>query len=145
MKPVCKYNVFKGVSTVLTVGTPIVTLCSCSELFVHRSETAISAAGVFAILLTILFAKDKILENFKLPSAFVVSMVGLIALMLIESIIVPLKYVFVATMCASGVDELTFKRFYKSIEAELPDCVQTKKFAGLIFGFSDNLLGKENE
>ena len=64
MKTVAKYNTFKGISTLLTAGTPFISLLSCSELFVHRSETAISAAGVFAMLFAILFFKDKLLENF---------------------------------------------------------------------------------
>ena len=60
MKPIAKYNTYKGVSTVLTVGTPIITLACCSDMFVHRSETAISAAGMFGLLLAALLLKDKI-------------------------------------------------------------------------------------
>ena len=64
MKPVAKYNTCKGVSTVLTVGTPIITLLCCGDMFVHKSSTAISAAGMFGILIAALFLKDKIAENF---------------------------------------------------------------------------------
>ena len=144
MKPVFKYNLFKGISTVLTVGTPITTLCCCSELFIHRSDTAISAAGIFAILLTILLFKDKIAENFKVPSAFVISIAGLVLLLMIENILQPLKYVFIATACASGIDEITFKRFYKAVERNLPDAANDRKFAGFIFAFSNSLLGGNN-
>jgi hypothetical protein len=139
MKRVCKYNLCKGISTLLTVGTPIITLCSCSELFVHRSDTAISAAGIFAILLTLLFAKDKIAENFKVPSAFVLSTVVFILLLMIESVMQPVKYVCIATMCTSGVDELTFKRFYKNIESLLPKEAMSYKYFGFIFSTSDKL------
>ena len=78
MKTVAKYNTFKGVSTGLTIGTPIVTLICCGEMFVHRSDTAISAAGIFAILFSFLFFKDKIIEKFKSPSALVLSIAILV-------------------------------------------------------------------
>lgn len=139
MKAVAKYNTFKGVSTVLTVGTPIVTLICCSDFFVHRSSTAISAAGMFAIFLTLLFMKDKIAENFKLPSAFVLSAVFYILILLIENILLPMKTVCLATMITSGVDELTFKRFYKTVEKGLPENAFSKKHFGFIFAKTDNL------
>ncbi len=143
MKPVAKYNTFKGVSTVLTVGTPIATLCFCSDLIVHRSDTAISAAGIFTLLLSLLFFKDKIVENFKMPSAFTVSLCIFISILLVESIIIPLKYVTICTMFTTGIDELTFKRWYKNAERNLPD--KTSKVAGFIFATSDKLLGGSNE
>lgn len=120
MKAVGKYNLCKGISTLLTVGTPIITLCCCSDLFVHRSDTAISAAGMFAIFLSLLFLKDKIAENFKVPSAFVISAASLVLLMFVESLIVPLKYVSIATLITSGIDELTFKRIYKTVALSFP-------------------------
>ena len=141
MKPVCKYNLYKGVSTVLTVGTPIITLISCSDLFVHRSDTAMSAAGMFTLLIAALFFKDKIMEKFKVPSAFVISLVSLILICVVESILVPVKYVCIATMIASGIDELTFKRFYKMIESTMPENINLSKRFGFIFGSSDKLLG----
>ena len=144
MKAVAKYNLFKGVSTVLTVGTPIVTLCSCSDFFVHRSDTAISAGGIFALLLTLLLAKDKIAENFKAPSAFILSTVTLILLCMIEQLILPLKYVCIATMCATGIDEVTFKRFYKNIESTFPENSKSKKMFGFMFTTTDSLLEVNN-
>ena len=142
MKQVAKYNAFKAISTLLTIGTPIMTLCSCSDLIVHRSDTAISAAGMFAILLSLLFAKDKIAEHLKMPSAFVLSAVIFILILVIESIILPMKYVCIATMCTSGIDEITFKRFYKSVEESLPENAKNKKVAGFIFSTSKSLLGE---
>ena len=144
MKPVAKYNTCKGVSTALTVGTPIITLCSCSEFFIHRSETAISAAGIFVILLTLLFFKDKIVENFKMPSAFVVSLVVFLAVLIAESIIAPLKYVSLSTLCACSVDELTFKRWYKNGQNLMPEDTKNYKVAGFVFTTSENLLGGRN-
>lgn len=145
MKLVGKYNIYKGVSTLLTIGTPIVTLLSCSELFVHRADTAISSAGVFTILLCCLFLKDKIAENLKMPSAFVVSAICLVLLLIVESIIRPLKYVCIATLCTSGIDELTFKRFYKSIEAKLPANCDSNKILGFMFTSTDKILGDNYE
>ena len=141
MKPVAKYNTCKGVSTVLTIGTPIITLCCCSDMFVHRSETAISAAGIFSILLALLFAKDKIAENFKVPSAFIVSLISLVAICMVEELIQPLKYVCITTLCTSGVDELTFKRMYKSIERKFPQGYESNKIAGFMITTSSSLSG----
>ena len=80
MRAVAKYNTFKGVSTVLSVGTPIVTMACCGDFFIHRSDTAISAAGIFAILIAGLFFKDKLAEKFKSPSALVIAIIGFIYL-----------------------------------------------------------------
>lgn len=139
---VSKYNIFKGISTALTVGTPIISLASCSELFVHRSDTSISAAGIFAILFAILFLKDKIVENFKMPSPFIISVCGLIAISLIESIIYPLKIVFITTVVATGIDTLTFRRIYKNIERSLPENASKYFKFGFIFGKTDEIVGE---
>lgn len=141
MKPVAKYNLNKGVSTLLTVGTPIVTLASCSDFFVHRSDTAISAAGMFAIFISLLFLKDKIAENFKMPCAFIISAASLVLLLLVESLLRPLKYVCIATLIATGIDELTFKRFYKQLYITFPDNSEVFKIAGFMFTTSSKLLG----
>jgi hypothetical protein len=140
MKNVAKYNLFKGVSTILTLGTPIVTLISCGELFIHRSDTAISAAGIFAIIIVLLLFKDKIAENWKMPSAFVLSTAIFILVLLIENIILPIKYVCIATMISTAIDEFTFKRFYKSTELLLPKEAETFKHFGFIFTTTDKLL-----
>jgi hypothetical protein len=145
MKPVAKYNTFKGVSTALTVGTPLVTLACCGNLFVHRSETAISVAGIFAIALMMLLFKDKIAEHWKTPSAFIVSTAMLVLIMLVEHIIAPMKYVCLTTMAATAVDELTFKRFYKNIELLLPETAIAYKKFGFLFVNSDKLLSMTKE
>lgn len=138
MKPVAKYNLFKGISTFLTIGSPIITLCSCSSLFIHRSETAISAAGIFTILISMLFLKDKIVENFKLPSPFIISLIVFVLIKLLESILLPMKYVCIVTMITSGIDEISFKRLYKKIEMYLSNEIKSKKFMGFIFARSDS-------
>lgn len=140
MKSVAKYNAFKGVSTALTVGTPLITLACCGDFFVHRTETAISAAGLFAILIAALFFKDKIAEKFKSPSALIISIAVLILCVLIEHIILPVKYVCIATIAASGVDELTFKQWYKRIEKAFPESVGDYKHAGFVFTTTQKLI-----
>ena len=133
MKQVGKYNTFKGISTLLTMGTPIITLACCGDFFVERPATAISAAGVFAILIALLFAKDKLAEKIKTPSAFIISAAVLVIIVVVENILLPMKYVCIATMIASGVDELTFKRMYKALECKMPQCWQAYEHFGFIF------------
>lgn len=139
MKPVAKYNTFKGVSTVLTLGTPIVTLACFGDSFIHRPEGSISAAGIFAAIIMILLFKDKFAENWKVPSAFVVSTAVFILILLIEHIILPMKYVALMTMATTAVDELTFKRFYKQVELLLPKEAQAYKKIGFLFTNSKTL------
>ena len=145
MGKVAKYNLFKGISTLATVGTPIITLLCSSKFFVQRPDTAISATGIFVILITILLLKDKIAENFKMPSAFILSTVVFVLILLIQNIIEPMKLVALVTMITSGVDELTFKRLYKSIELQFPEASKSYKHVGFIFTTSDKLLGGNDE
>jgi hypothetical protein len=145
MTNVTKYNICKGVSTGLTFGTPIVTLALCGDFFRYRSETALSACGIFVVLLTLLFAKDKLLEYVKMPSAFIVSTVMLVFILLIEHIILPMKNICIATMIASGVDEITFKHFYKFIEASLPEISKQYKHIGFLFVSNKKLLEMSHE
>lgn len=143
MQPsVLKYNIFKGVSTVLSVGTPIATLACCGDFFVHRPETALSATGVFAILLSLLFFKDKLAEKFKSPSELVIATVVLVLIILVENILLPMKYVCIATIAMCGVDELTFKNFYKSIEQKFPQTVGGYKHFGFIFAKTQTIMGE---
>jgi phosphatidylserine synthase len=142
MQTIGKYNVFKGISTALTVGTPIVSLASCSELFIHRSDTAISAAGVFAILFAILFLKDKLMENIKIPSPFVISLIGLVVISMLESIIYPMKIVFVTTAAVTCVDTFTFRSIYKRIERMLHEKIDSFKKFGFIFGTTEDVMGE---
>ena len=141
MKTVGKYNLYKGVSTALTVGTPIGALLLCSDMFIHRSDTAISAAGVFAFLFALLFMKDKLMENFKMPSPLIISIAGLIIIIMIESILDPLKIVFVSTIASCGIDALTFRHLYKSIENEYESELKKYKHFGFVFGSTDKIIG----
>ena len=140
MKEVGKYNTFKGISTLLTIGTPIITLACCGDFFVERPATAISAAGVFAILIALLFAKDKLAEKIKTPSAFIISAAVLVIIVVVENILLPMKYVCIATMIASGVDELTFKRMYKALECKMPQCWQAYEHLGFIFAKTQDIF-----
>ena len=140
MKQVGKYNTFKGISTLLTIGTPIITLACCGDFFTERPATAISAAGVFAILIALLFAKDKIAEKIKTPSAFILSAAVLVIIVVVENIILPMKYVCIATMIASGVDELTFKRMYKALEYKMPQSWQSYEHFGFIFARTQDIF-----
>lgn len=142
MRAVSKYNTFKGVSTVLSVGTPIVTMACCGDFFIHRSDTAISAAGIFAILIAGLFFKDKLAEKFKSPSALVIAIIGLIFTCMVENIAYPIKCVCIATMCACGVDELTFKRWYKQIERAFPNCYTNYEHFGFIFAKTETVMAE---
>ena len=143
MGKVAQYNLFKGISTVASLGTPIITLLCTSEMFVHRPETAISATGIFVILITILLLKDKIAENLKMPSAFILSTVVFILILLIENIIQPMKAVALATMITSGIDEISFKRIYKSIELQLPENAKAYKHVGFIFASSKKIIRRK--
>ena len=140
MKQVGKYNTFKGISTLLTIGTPIITLACCGDFFTERPATAISAAGVFAILIALLFAKDKLAEKIKTPSAFIISAAVLVIIVVVENIILPMKYVCIATMIASGVDELTFKRMYKALEYKMPQSWQSYEHFGFIFARTQDIF-----
>lgn len=140
MKEVGKYNTFKGISTLLTIGTPIITLACCGDFFTERPATAISAAGVFAILIALLFAKDKLAEKIKAPSAFIISAAVLVIIVVVENIILPMKYVCIATMIASGVDELTFKRLYKALEYKMPQSWQAYEHLGFIFARTQDIF-----
>ena len=106
----------------------------------HRSETAISAAGIFTILILLLFTKDKIAEYFKAPSAAILSFVTLILILLIENIIVPMKTICITTLIATGVDEFTFKRMYTVAQNKLPGIANNYKHVGFIFAKQQTLL-----
>lgn len=139
MGNVAKYNICKGVSTALTLGTPAVTLLCCGDFFVHRSDTAMSAAGMLVLILSLFFAKDKLAENFKVPAPAVLCAALLVLVVMIENIIFPVKIVLIATLCATGVDEFTFKNMYKRIEHKLPENYKDYSKFGFIFTSSSSL------
>lgn len=130
MTNVAKYNTYKGISTALTFGTPIATMLAMGDFFTKRPATAISGAAVFALLLVALFAKDKLAEKFKAPSALVVAIVVFVFCMIVESILLPLKIIALTTIIACGVDELTFKNFYRRIELSFPEKAEALKRFG---------------
>lgn len=141
MGNVAKYNIYRGMSTLCTIGSPIITLASCSDFFVHSSGTSLSAAGMFAILLALLFMKDKLAENFKMPSAFIVSFICYVLIVIVENLLAPMKIVCIVTMITAGVDELTFKQWYKAIKTFLPEQVSAYEHFGFIFTTSNKLGG----
>lgn len=130
MTDVAKYNTYKGISTALTFGTPMVTLLCTGRFFVHRPATAISGAAVFAILLAALLTKDKLAEKFKAPSALVVAIVVFVFCIIAENILLPLKVVSLTTIIACGVDEATFKNLYKRVELSFPKEAEALKRFG---------------
>ena len=145
MKLVAKYNVFKAISLLLTVSTPILTMFSCSEFIVHRSDTAISTAGLITIVISVLLLKDKILENFKVPSPFVFSLIALILIVCLESIIYPIKCILVSTVVVTGIDTFTFRRIYKDAERFLPDNIDKYKKFGFIPYKTETIIGEKHE
>lgn len=132
MTKVSKYNLFKGLSTGLTFGTPIVTMLISGNMFIKQPSTAISGAAVFAFLVSALLLKDKLAEKFKSPSALVISVAVFVLCVVVESIMLPMKVIAVATIIACTTDELSFKRLYKGIEFSLPKSVESVKKFGFI-------------
>ena len=139
MKDVGKYNIYKGVSTVLTLGAPIVTLFACGDFFLERSDRTISAAAVFTILVVLLLGRDKLAEKMKFPSAFVLSLGVLVFITIVESIIYPIKIICIVTAITSGLDKITFEHLYKNIEVVLPDIYKGFMHCGFICTTTDNL------
>ena len=130
MTDVAKYNTYKGISTALTFGAPLATMLIVGDFFTERPATAISGAAVFALLLVALFAKDKLMEKFKAPSALVIAIVVFVFCVIAESILLPLKIIALVTIIACGIDELTFKNLYKRIETLFPKKAEERKRFG---------------
>ena len=81
----------------------------------------------------------------KVPSAFVLSTVLLILIVLVEKILQPMKLVCIATMITSGIDKLTFERMYKRLELVFPDSLPTYQFAGFILSTTDKIMGENKD
>lgn len=145
MKLVSKYNTFKGISLAVSAGIPLVTAFSISDVFVKTTDTSISTAGVIAFLIAGLILKDKLLEQFKTPTVFKICVALLIVILLIESIITPIKYVLIAACVAMSVDTLIFKRIYTVAEKLLPEKRELYKHFGFIFCKTETLTGDNNE
>lgn len=142
MKQVGKYNLFKGISLVITAGIPLATAASVSDLFVTSTSTSISTAGVIAILIMVLTMKDKLLEQVKSPSALKIAVVLLILVIVLESILVPMKYVLVASCIALGLDTLILKKLYMYQYNQLPETKLNYSHFGFIFCKTDTLTGE---
>lgn len=143
MGKIAKYNICKAVSTLLTAGAPIITLLM-STVDIVTPAGRLSVTTVIAMVITALLMKDKLAENFKMPSAFILSIVGLVFIIVIESILVPLKAVFIVTIITSGVDEITFKSLYKRLEISFPENALAFKHAGFMFMSSKTLEELKN-
>lgn len=141
MKEVGKYNLFKVLSILLTcIPTALVAL-SYSDTIIKDKKASVSFVAIIAIIIVILFLKDKILENFKTPSPFVIALVLFIIIVLFEQIILPAKFVSMTVMIACGIDELSFKRIYKRIEFLLPEKAKAYKHVGFYFCTTNKVLG----
>lgn len=138
MTNIAKYNTYKGISTALTFGTPIITMACIGECFT-RPSAAISSAAVFALLLSALLTKDKLAENFKTPNALIIAIVVFVFCIIVEHILLPIKIIAFTTIIACGVDELTFKGLYKRIELRLPSTAQGYKRFGF-YGVRERTL-----
>lgn len=132
MSNVSKYNIFKGVSTILTIGTPIITLICNKNFFVQRSDSAISAAAVLAILISAIFCKDKLLEKLRTPAPVIICGAMLIFIYILENLFYPMKIVCWVTLAVTLVDELTFRKWYKTVEKKLPKTANDYKHFGFV-------------
>lgn len=142
MKQVGKYNLFKGISLVVTAGIPLITAASVSDMFVSSTNTSISTAGVIAILIMVLTMKDKLLEEIKSPSALKIAVALLILLIVLEAILVPTKYVLVASCIGLGLDTLVLKKLYSYYYNQLPEIKLNYSHFGFIFCKTETLTGE---
>lgn len=142
MKLVSKYNTFKGISLAISAGVPLITAFCVSDVFVKTTDTSISTAGVIAFLIIALVFKDKLLEQFKSPTALKICIVLLAIIMLVESIIVPMKYVLIASCIALGIDTVFLKRIYTVTESMMPANKEVYKHFGFIFCKTETLTGE---
>ena len=126
--PRLKYNLFKGFSTALTFLTPILTASFCGE-FWDTPERTMSTTSVFACLISLFFAKDKLAEKFKSPTAVVIALIVFVFCIISELIIKQLKIVSLATLIACVVDEVTFKKLYINVEKQFEE---SSKFCGFV-------------
>lgn len=146
MREVGKYNLFKSLSILITCVPPIITAYLLGDLIVYDAGASMSLAAILAICTVLFFLKNKILENFKVPSAFTISLILFILFITVEQIIIPAKYLCGVVMVCTGIDELSFKRIYKRIEVLLPEKREAYKHFGFYFCKTSTLLGdKDNE
>lgn len=142
MREIGKYNLFKALSILITCIPPLVVAYFFGDLIVYDTGASISLAAIIAIFVVLLFLKNKIFENFKVPSAFVIALTLFIILVCVEQIIIPAKFVCGTVMICAGIDELTFKRIYKHIELLLPEKREAYKHFGFYFCKTSTVLGE---
>lgn len=145
MNIVTKYNACKALSIILTTCTPIITLFSCSSLYVNRSDSTMSAAGVLMFMILWFIFKDKLLENFKFPSPVLFCFFGLIVALMIRSIIDTIIYMFGTSFIAVCIDALTFRSVYKKYDILLPRKTKAYKHFGFIFAKNKTIEGLHDE
>lgn len=145
MTNVTKYNICKGVSTALVLGTPIITMFCCGDFFVGDPGKSVSSLGVLTLLFVLLFTKDKIAEHWKTPSAMVIAAIVFILCSMVKNIIVPIQIVSGLTLCAASLDEITTKSLYKRYELLLPENAKAHKVFGFIVVSLEKLLEEEKE
>ena len=145
MGEVGKYNIFKTLSILITCIPTLVVAFSYSDVIVCSSGASISSAGIIGIFIAFLFLKNKIAENFKMPSPFVAAAILFGIIILIEQILLPVKFTCLTVMIACGIDELSFKRIYKRIEFLMPEKSKAYKHLGFYIVKSKTLIGEENE
>lgn len=140
MSTLKKYNICRGVSTLLCVGTPITVAAINGQLLVDRPSKAISLTGIIAILLVGLFCKDKLLEQLKTPTVAKVCLAIWLCIQLFRNIIEPIEQIVFYTFIVAFVDELTLKRMYNNYKTLLlaNNIIKTE-----YFGFIFSLLSKE--
>lgn len=144
MKEVGKYNLFKTLSILLTCIPTILVGLSFSDEVVEDAGKSMSFAGVIGILIALLFLKDKLAENFKLPSPFIISAILFGIIVLIEQILIPVKFTCLTVMIVTGIDELIFKRIYKRIELLLPETCKIYKHFGFYMCKTEKLIGESD-
>lgn len=145
MKEVGKYNLFKTLSILVTCVPTILVGLYFGEGIVKDPGQSISLAGVIGIIIAILFLKNKIAENFKVPSPFIIATVLFVIIILFEQILIPAKFTCLTIMIVCGIDELLFKRIYKRIEALFPHTKDAYKHFGYYFCKTDTLLNSKSE
>ena len=145
MGEVGKYNLFKSLSILITCVPTLLVSFSYGDLFVKSTGASMSLAAIIGILIAVLFLKNKIAENFKLPSPFIVATILFVIILLVEQIILPVKFTCLTVMIVCAIDELSFKRIYKRIELLLPEKREAYKHLGFYMCKSKTLLGVNNE
>lgn len=145
MREVGKYNLFKGLSIFTTCIPTLIVGLSYTDDIVNDSDASMSLVAIIGILFAALFLKNKIAENFKSPSAFIIATILFVSIVVIEKILLPVKFTCLTVMIVCGIDELSFKRIYKRIELLLPEKRELYKHIGFYFCKTEKLLGKVDD